>query len=107
MTTTTALPPELANHLDEIRVLCDRYGIRALYVFGSAVHGTFDPTSSDLDFLLDAGERGVDFLLRIGNFSYDLERLVGRRIDLLLSDAPRNARFMDEVRSTRVLLHAS
>ena len=107
MTTTQPLPAELTAHLDEIRALCERYGIRVLYVFGSAVHGTFDCATSDLDFLLDAGPRDTDFLSRIGNFSYHLERLVGRRIDLLLTDTPRNSRFTQEMESTRILIHAA
>jgi predicted nucleotidyltransferase len=102
-----ALPAELTVHLDEIRALCERYGMRALYIFGSATQGTFDAESSDFDFVVDAGERDDSFLGRATTFSYHLERLVGRDIDLILSDSIRDQAFAAEVKTTQVLLHAS
>ena len=105
-TTVKALPVELTRHLDDIRALCERYRIRALYVFGSAVHGTFDPESSDLDFVVDPGEYD-DVMGRLLDFSYDLERLVGREIDLITSRATADPQFLSVVEATRVTLYAA
>lgn len=41
------------SRTDQIRQLCERFGVRRLEVFGSAVNGDFDTTSSDLDFLVE------------------------------------------------------
>ena len=42
----------LADKLPEIMALCERYGVAQLELFGSATGATFDPASSDYDFLL-------------------------------------------------------
>lgn len=44
---------DLARHRDELVRLCRHFGVRRLDVFGSAVHGQFDPARSDLDFLVE------------------------------------------------------
>ena len=35
-----------------LRLLCTRYGVDRLDVFGSAAKELFDPASSDLDFIV-------------------------------------------------------
>ena len=41
------------NRREQIADLCRRHGIRRLDVFGSAATGSFDPASSDVDFLAE------------------------------------------------------
>lgn len=107
MASLALLPAELTDHLDEIRALCGRYGIRALYVFGSAVHGTFDPATSDLDFAADLGDYGDDVARRYFGFISDLRNTLGRDIDVITTRSVGYERFLDEVSRTRVLLHAA
>jgi predicted nucleotidyltransferase len=45
----TALPALITDHLAEVRTLCEKYSVKRLTLFGSAVKGTFDPEKSDLD----------------------------------------------------------
>lgn len=78
--------------LDELAALCRRVGVRRLDLFGSAATGHFDPTRSDLDFLVEFEPNPPDgryaravFELRSG-----LERLFGRPIDLLTSSMLEN-----------------
>lgn len=79
------LPREIVEKLDEVRRLCETYGVKRLTLFGSAVNGTFDPERSDLDFIVelvplgDPVREGRAYL----NLWNDLERLFGRRIDLV------------------------
>lgn len=107
MTTTATLPIELTDHLEEIRTLCDRYGIKALYIFGSAVHGTFDPDTSDLDFLVDLGEYRAGVLGRFLDLQDELARLLERDIDLVTVGSTGHRRFLDEVHATKVSIYAS
>lgn len=107
MTMTATLPPELTDHLDTIRHLCDQYGIRALYVFGSAVHGTFDPVASDLDFLVDLGEYGRDVVTRFFGLQDALRDLLGRDVDLITVRSSGNPRFVAEVDATRIEIYAA
>lgn len=106
-TTGVELPEALTAHLDGIRALCERYRIRALYVFGSAVHGDFDPETSDLDFVVDVGDRSPGFARRLFAFSDALERLVGREIDIITEQSSGTARFDAEIEATKVAIHVS
>src|SRR5260370_40371754 len=40
-------------NLPALRTLCQRFGVRRLDLFGSAVTGRFDSARSDLDFLVE------------------------------------------------------
>ena len=48
-----ALPEIVTNHLDEVRALCEKYSVKRLTLFGSAVKGTFNRETSDLDFTVE------------------------------------------------------
>ncbi len=101
------LPEELTSHLDGIQALCERYRMRTLYVFGSAVHGTFDPATSDLDFLVDLGEYDAGVLGRFLDFQDELARLLGRDIDLITVGSTGHRRFLNEVHATKVSIYAA
>lgn len=54
------MEPTLAASLPAIRTLCQRMGVRALWVFGSAAEdpagNRFERGTSDFDFIVDFGE---------------------------------------------------
>lgn len=107
MTMTSTLPSALTDRLDDVWRLCEQYGITALYIFGSAVHGTFDPETSDLDFVVDLGEYGAGVLGRFLDFQDDLARLLGRDIDLITVGSTGHRRFLNEVDATKVSIYAA
>lgn len=43
----------IQQHRVDVAALCRRAGARRLAVFGSAARDDFDPSSSDIDFLVD------------------------------------------------------
>jgi predicted nucleotidyltransferase len=47
------MPSIIDQHRTELQVLCRRFQVKTLELFGSASAGTFDPLRSDLDFLVD------------------------------------------------------
>ena len=50
----TDMHPTIIQNAPEIAEICRHYGVRRLYLFGSAAHGTdFDPDRSDADFLVE------------------------------------------------------
>lgn len=66
----------------ELANLCERYGVKELSLFGSAVRGEMRP-DSDIDVLVE-----FDPAARIGIFKFEslvegLEALVGRKVDLV------------------------
>ena len=91
-------------NLPALRVLCRRFGVRRLDLFGSAATGRFDPARSDLDFLVEfeepstGGFRGPYFGLLEA-----LETLLQRKVDLLtersLENPYRRRRILAEKRT--------
>jgi uncharacterized protein len=84
-----ALPAELTEHLDDIRAICVKYGVKKLTLFGSAARGEFDPETSDFDFIyefLPGRTPGLAFF----SMKEELEQLLGRRVDLVPQVPIRN-----------------
>ena len=76
MDTAVPLLPLLVDQLEPLRLLCDRYGVDRLEVFGSAVKGLFDPASSDLDFIVQmTGQQEPGYARRFCGFADELEAL--------------------------------
>lgn len=96
------------DHRAQIAVLCQRYGVRRLDVFGSAVRDDFDPNRSDVDFLVEfepdsERNRFRDYFdLREG-----LVRLLGRPVDLVMARAVRNRYLRAAIESERRLVYAA
>lgn len=79
---------------------CSEYGVQRLRIFGSVLTDEFDSETSDVDFL-------VDFLPGRGGLFHDyfelkeeLERIMGRRVDLVDAGAVRNPYFARSAFST-------
>ena len=90
----------------ELVDLCRLFRVERLDLFGSAATGEFDPSSSDLDFLIEFEDRASPGLLnRYLDFAEALERLFGRHVDLLTPRSIRNPYFKQEVESTREPLY--
>jgi predicted nucleotidyltransferase len=100
--------PELARHQVELELLCRRYHVQRLDLFGSAAAGTYRPGESDLDFLvefepLSPGTYADNYF----GLLEDLERLFGQPVDLVVASAIRNPYFRQSVERTRAPLYAS
>jgi predicted nucleotidyltransferase len=91
----------------EIAALCRKYGVRSLWVFGSAATGSFNPDTSDVDFLVDLGDYSSDYASRFFTLRRELESLAGRPVDLVSIGGIEGKRdpFVNEVQSTRVRLY--
>ena len=93
-----------------IAEICRRFGVRKLELFGSAATGDFNPSRSDLDFIVEFPP-GYDFgpwLSRLSQFGQSLTKLFGRRVDLISPSALNNRWFRREADRARVTLyHAS
>lgn len=92
----------LSGHLEAIAALCREYGVLRLDIFGSAAKGTFDPETSDLDFVMTFENRGMTgYAKRYLRFAEALEHLFSRPVDLIFDDAIRNPYFREEIDETR------
>lgn len=92
-----------------IEELCRRYNVARLEVFGSAADGTFDPVCSDVDFLIEfrPGQDLGPWLAHYFDFKAELERMLGKKVDLIMPKAMKSPYFIREVNRTRQLLYAA
>jgi predicted nucleotidyltransferase len=97
----------LDKHIDQVAALCRQTGARRLRLFGSAVREDFEPTSSDLDFLVEfdtlapATYADSYFALKEG-----LETLFGRQVDLVTAGSIKNPYFRERVEAESQTIYA-
>lgn len=101
-----AVCPEILAKREELYELCRRFRVQRLEVFGSAATDRFDPTRSDVDFLVEFD--GTDDLFhRFFNLLAEMEQLFGRSVDLLMPSAIENKYLMLSINRTRTPLYAA
>jgi hypothetical protein len=77
--TVAELPIQLDT--ERIAAFCRHRGIRKLSLFGSALHGDFDPERSDLDVLIEL-EPGARPGLAYFGWADELSIVIGHKVDL-------------------------
>lgn len=98
----------LENKVDDIKTICEKNGVQALFLFGSALAENMSE-QSDVDLAvvfkkeLTPLERGDAFFEVLGS----LEKLLNRRIDLISYSVIKNPIFKQEVDNTKVSLYAA
>jgi uncharacterized protein len=98
----------IEQHRSELEALCRKHHVKTLEVFGSAADGSFDPSRSDLDFL-------VEFLPAAASRPFhgyfdlkeELQELFGQKVDLVMPGAIRNPYFLKAVNQQRQVLYAA
>lgn len=86
---------------------CERHGVVRLRLFGSATADSFDPATSDLDFLVDFGPNALRGITPVLALQKELECISGRRVDLVESRAIRNPYFANRALAEAVDVYAS
>ena len=98
----------LEDKRDAIVALCSRFKVERLEVFGSALRPDFDPGKSDLDLLVQFkpinGYARVDAYF---DFRDELKALLGREVDLLMTEAVKNRYILREIERTKQLVYAA
>ncbi len=100
--------PLIDQHRPELEALCRRNAVVRLELFGSATGEQFDPTASDLDFLVEfmplpPSERADAYF----GLLHGLEDLLRRKIDLVTVQAIENRFLRRAVESQRTVLYAA
>ena len=94
--------PIIENRTSEVAELCRRFHVRRLDLFGSATGEAFDPSRSDLDFLVEYDAMVPEFLVdSYFGLLEGLEALFQRSVDLVVARAIRNPYFTKSVEETR------
>jgi uncharacterized protein len=99
---------EISSHREELRQLCRRFHVRRLDLFGSAAGEDFEPSRSDLDFLVEFGPvPSGGYADAFFGLKESLEELFGRPVDLVAAAAIRNPYFRKSVEGAKVPLYAA
>jgi len=100
--------PAIARHRQGISAICQRYRIRRLDVFGSAARADdFDAASSDADFLVEFAPDATVGLATFFGAKADLEKLLGRGVDLVEPGAIRNPFVLASINRNRESVYAA
>lgn len=85
----TAVPLDI----EAIRRACERFGVKRLRIFGSVLTDRFDQEKSDIDFLVTFLPDRADLFHDYFELKYELERIVGRGVDLVTERSVENPFF--------------
>ncbi len=101
--------PEMEQHRDEIIAICEEFGLERLELFGSAISNEFDSERSDINFLVvfptdfDYGPWGA----RETELRERFERLLGRKVDLVVLKSVRSPYVRRSIERNRKVLYAA
>jgi uncharacterized protein len=98
----------IKNKLSEIIKTCEQMQVRSLYLFGSGVREDFSK-ESDFDFLFTF-KSDKDGNLLPPYYDYfdlmiELEKITGRKVDLVAEDRISNKYFQDRVNNEKVKIY--
>ena len=96
------------QHKLDISIICKRYRVSKLDVFGSAARNDdFNFENSDADFLI---EFAPEVQVGLGEFigvKTELEKLLGRKVDLLEPEAIVNPYILASINRNRETIYAA
>lgn len=95
------------KHISEIRELCERYKVKALYAFGSVTTEKFN-AASDVDLIVDFQVTDpFDYADNYFTLKDQLEQTLQKHVDLLEQKAIRNPFLKQEIDRTKVLVYGN
>ncbi|MBK6933392.1 MAG: nucleotidyltransferase domain-containing protein [Saprospirales bacterium] len=101
-----ALPFIVTSRIPGIAALCEKHGVSALFLFGSALTEHFRP-DSDLDFLVTFSQVSpAEYADNFFDFRDELSALFQRKIDLVESQTLNNPYFKKIVERTKFPVYA-
>ena len=97
---------DLGIYRSELTELCHSFVVKRLDLVGSAAREDFQLTSSDIDVLIEFN--GTDELFdRYFGIKFELERIFGRKVDLIQSGAVKNPHLRASFEQDRIAIYAA
>jgi predicted nucleotidyltransferase len=98
----------IEDRREAVASLCRKYGVVAMYVFGSALRDDFRSGESDIDLLVDFGPMD-GYMKAHAYFDMldELEKLFGMKVDLVMVGALKNRYIARDVEATKQVLYAA
>ena len=98
----------IKNHKEAIAELCRKYSVQRLFAFGTAIRDDFRPGESDVDLLVEFSPIGGPAKFHAYFEMLDeLQRVLGTKVDLVMSGAVRNAIIAREIENTKRINYGS
>jgi predicted nucleotidyltransferase len=97
----------IETYKNELKSLCEKYDVKIMYVFGSAVTSDFSE-SSDVDILISF--KDISFEKYTDNYFQLHDALVNlfqRKVDLITERSLSNPYFIESIEKTKQLLYAA
>ena len=92
----------------DISNICVRYSVAKLDIFGSAARAyDFNPENSDADFLIEFAPEVKVGLSEFIGIKTELERLLGRNVDLIEPEAIVNPYVLASIKRNRETVYAA
>jgi hypothetical protein len=99
---------EVKQQAGAIADLCRRYHVRRLELFGSAATGAFNPTASDLDFLVEFEDLAPGaYADAYFGLLEELQGIFRRKVDLVVARSVKNPYLLETIRQSKALLYAA
>jgi uncharacterized protein len=92
--------------LDALNAFCRKWRVQELALFGSVLREDFSP-DSDVDVLVTFDREAPWSLWDVITMREELERMLGRKVDLVEKDAIRNPFRCREILRTHQVIHAA
>jgi hypothetical protein len=100
--------PIVERHKEAIAEACRAFGVERLELFGSASRGDFEPSRSDIDFIVTFQSPGAaGYADRYLALAEALERIFERPVDLVTERSLRNPLLLQMIDRDRVSLYAA
>jgi predicted nucleotidyltransferase len=100
--------PAIQQHREQIDALCRKHRVKKLELFGSAARDDFDALSSDVDFFVEFVDYDAPTIAdQWFGLQEDLEKLLGRPVDLISLRATKNPYFLQVANRHKVTLYAA
>lgn len=96
----------IENKISGLQALMSKHHVSKAYLFGSCLGNHFSE-ESDIDVLVDVDEAIDPVVLggHLWDLRFELEKLFGRKVDLLTSRSLRNPYLLSEINQTKQLVY--
>lgn len=95
----------ITENLSRISDICRQYNVITLHAFGSILTSGFT-NKSDIDLLVRFNDKEItDMFEHFFDFTYELENLLGRKVDLVDESTVTNSYFLQELNHTKKLIY--
>ncbi len=96
---------DITSNMDQIKILCNLYSVRALFAFGSITTDKYQK-NSDIDLVVDIDSSDpITYSDNYFSLKFQLEQLLNRKIDLLEQKAINNPFLKKQIDKTKVLVY--